>query len=232
MKSSVLLKLLVTAVVAVTTLAVSQAQAQTKVVAKFRNDYYDARRAAHDLEGMQQGAIVFVGNSITEQGWWSILIKRDDIENRGIGGDNTFGMIDRLPDILKSKPAKIFLMAGINDLTAGYPMDTIVSNIRTMVKMAREASPATKFYVQSVLPVNDSRLAYASIKGKNPQVTELNERLKGVCAEHGATYVDVASQLRDKNGDLQLALTKDGIHLHPEAYVIWVKYLNKNKLLK
>ena len=69
---------------------------------KFHNAYYDTRRAAHDEEGLQQGAIVFLGNSITEQGWWSLLLKRGDVENRGIGGDNTFGMIDRLPDILKS----------------------------------------------------------------------------------------------------------------------------------
>lgn len=86
---------------------------------KFHNAYYDTRRAAHDEEGLQQGAIVFLGNSITEQGWWSLLLKHGDVENRGIGGDNTFGMIDRLPDILKSKPRKIFLMAGINDLTGG-----------------------------------------------------------------------------------------------------------------
>ena len=96
---------------------------------KFHNAYYDTRRAAHDEEGLQQGAIVFLGNSITEQGWWSLLLKRGDVENRGIGGDNTFGMIDRLPDILKSKPRKIFLMAGINDLTGGQPVDTIVMNI-------------------------------------------------------------------------------------------------------
>lgn len=35
---------------------------------KFHNAYYDTRRAAHDEEGLQQGAIVFLGNSITEQG--------------------------------------------------------------------------------------------------------------------------------------------------------------------
>ena len=96
---------------------------------KFHNAYYDTRRAAHDEEGLQQGAIVFLGISITEQGWWSLLLKRGDVENRGIGGDNTFGMIDRLPDILKSKPRKIFLMAGINDLTGGQPVDTIVMNL-------------------------------------------------------------------------------------------------------
>lgn len=41
---------------------------------KFHNAYYDTRRAAHDEEGLQQGAIVFLGNSITEQGWWSLLL--------------------------------------------------------------------------------------------------------------------------------------------------------------
>ena len=50
---------------------------------KFHNAYYDTRRAAHDEEGLQQGAIVFLGNSITEQGWWSLLLKRGDVENRG-----------------------------------------------------------------------------------------------------------------------------------------------------
>lgn len=109
---------------------------------KFHNAYYDTRRAAHDEEGLQQGAIVFLGNSITEQGWWSLLLKRGDVENRGIGGDNTFGMIDRLPDILKSKPRKIFLMAGINDLTGGQPVDTIVMNITRMADMVHEAFPA------------------------------------------------------------------------------------------
>ena len=39
---------------------------------KFHNAYYDTRRAAHDEEGLQQGAIVFLGNSITEQGWWGL----------------------------------------------------------------------------------------------------------------------------------------------------------------
>ena len=121
---------------------------------KFHNAYYDTRRAAHDEEGLQQGAIVFLGNSITEQGWWSLLLKRGDVENRGIGGDNTFGMIDRLPDILKSKPRKIFLMAGINDLTGGQPVDTIVMNITRMADMVHEAVPGCRLYIQSVLPVN------------------------------------------------------------------------------
>lgn len=145
---------------------------------KFHNAYYDTRRAAHDEEGLQQGAIVFLGNSITEQGWWSLLLKRGDVENRGIGGDNTFGMIDRLPDILKSKPRKIFLMAGINDLTGGQPVDTIVMNITRMADMVHEAVPGCRLYIQSVLPVNTRRLAIPDSRGT---IRRCGRSMRGWC---------------------------------------------------
>ena len=200
---------------------------------KFHNAYYDTRRAAHDEEGLQQGAIVFLGNSITEQGWWSLLLKRGDVENRGIGGDNTFGMIDRLPDILKSKPRKIFLMAGINDLTGGQPVDTIVMNITRMADMVHEAVPGCRLYIQSVLPVNTRRLAYPGLKGHNPQVRTLNARLVQLCdAKPWCTFVDLVPLLSDADGELRIDLTKDGIHLHPVGYVIWTDYLKNQKYPK
>ncbi|MEN6618202.1 MAG: GDSL-type esterase/lipase family protein [Rikenellaceae bacterium] len=207
--------------------------AQTGVKpATFRNTYYDVRRAAHEQEGLPEGAVIFMGNSITEQGWWSMLFKTKDIENRGIGGDNTFGMIDRLPDILASSPVKIFLMAGINDISLDYSLDTIVSNIRYMIRLSKEKAPGCEFYVQSVLPLNDSRLAFPAVKGKNPVVKELNSRLKAMCDEEGVLYLDIASLLTDENGELKLALTKDGLHIHPQAYIIWADYLKKSGLLK
>ena len=68
---------------------------------------------------VKKGEIVFTGSSLCELFPISEMLQnvepRIRVYNRGIGGDNTFGMIDRLPDILKSKPRKIFLMAGIND---------------------------------------------------------------------------------------------------------------------
>ena len=184
---------------------------------KFHNAYYDTRRAAHDEEGLQQGAIVFLGNSITEQGWWSLLLKRGDVENRGIGGDNTFGMIDRLPDIL----------------TGGQPVDTIVMNITRMADMVHEAVPGCRLYIQSVLPVNTRRLAYPGLKGHNPQVRTLNARLVQLCdAKPWCTFVDLVPLLSDADGELRIDLTKDGIHLHPVGYVIWTDYLKKQKYLK
>lgn len=200
--------------------------------ALFRNTYYDVRRAAHDMEGLPRGSVVFVGNSITEQGWWSMLFKAKNIENRGIGGDNTYGIIDRLPDILASKPEKIFLMAGINDISLNFPLDTIVNNVRYMVRLSKEMAPGCKLYVQSVLPLNDSLLAYPKVKGKNPEVRKLNNMLKAMCEEEGVKFLDIASLLSDEKGDLKLLLTKDGLHIHPQAYQIWAGYLKSNGLLR
>ena len=198
-----------------------------------QSEYNYQKRSLFEQLPIRGNDIVFLGNSITEQGWWSLLLKRGDVENRGIGGDNTFGMIDRLPDILKSKPRKIFLMAGINDLTGGQPVDTIVMNITRMADMVHDAVPGCRLYIQSVLPVNTRRLAYPGLKGHNPQVRALNARLVRLCdAKPWCTFVDLAPLLSDADGELRIDLTKDGIHLHPAGYVIWTDYLKKQKYLK
>ena len=199
---------------------------------KFHNDYYDTRRAAHDAEGIPAGSVVFMGNSITEQGWWNMLF-RTPVVNRGIGGDNTFGMLDRLPDILAAQPTKIFLMAGVNDITGGQSVDTIAGNIARMADLVREQAPGCRLYIQSVLPVSAKRMAYAYMKGHNPIIARLNVRLAELCAgREGCTFVDIAPLLADADGELRTELTKDGIHLHPEAYVIWTECIKKHKYLK
>ena len=186
---------------------------------------------------VKKGEIVFTGSSLCELFPINEMLQnvepRIRVYNRGIGGDNTFGMIDRLPDILKSKPRKIFLMAGINDLTGGQPVDTIVMNITRMADMVHEAVPGCRLYIQSVLPVNTRRLAYPGLKGHNPQVRALNARLVQLCdAKPWCTFVDLAPLLSDADGELRIDLTKDGIHLHPVGYVIWTDYLKKQKYLK
>ncbi len=198
----------------------------------FRNSYYDCRREAHTREGMPRNGIVWIGDSITEQGWWSMLSRERDIVNRGIGGDNTYGMLDRLPEILESEPRKIFLMAGINDLSAGYPVADAYANIRRMVELIQQELPACEIYVQSVLTPNNEVLAYDYIKNKQSQVRELNNLLQALCKERAIRWVDVASVLSNEQGEIRTELTKDGVHLHPEAYVMWIDYLKKEHCLR
>lgn len=195
-------------------------------------DYYDCRLAAHRKAGMPQGAVVWMGDSLTEQAWWSFLTKEKPLVNRGIGGDNTRGMLARLPEILEFAPRKMFLMAGVNDLSGNRPVEEVAQNIRKMLEMVRERVPSCEVYLQSVITPNNEVLAYAYIKNKQHLMVELNEKLKAMCDEGLATWVDLRPLLHNEKGELKEELTKDGIHLHPEAYVMWVDHLKKMNYLR
>ncbi len=60
--------------------------------------------------------IVFLGNSITDGAEWYELLGNKRIRNRGISADVTEGILLRLDAITKLKPAKIFIMIGVNDI--------------------------------------------------------------------------------------------------------------------
>ena len=81
-------------------------------------------------EPMVTGKIVFLGNSITEMGDWKKLTGDSTVINRGIGGDITFGILQRLDEVLNRKPSKIFLLIGINDIGKDIPPAVIADNIK------------------------------------------------------------------------------------------------------
>ncbi len=194
--------------------------------------YYDCRFAAHQKEGMPTGALVWLGDSLTEQAWWSFLTKEKDIVNRGIGGDITRGMLARLDEILAFSPRKIFLMGGVNDLSGNRPVEEIVSNVRQMLEMVKREVPSCEVYLQSVIVPNNEVLAYDYIKNKQEKIRSLNKHYKALCDEGLATWVNIAPLLENEQGELKEEYTKDGIHLHPEAYVIWVNHLKEMKYLR
>lgn len=194
--------------------------------------YYDCRLTAHRKAGIPTGAIVWMGDSITEQGWWSYLTKERNIINLGIGGDTTPGMLARLPEILEAQPSKIFLMGGVNDLSGNRPVEEISDNVRKMLVMVKERAPKCVVYLQSVITPNDDVIAYPYAAGKQEQTAELNEHYKALCDEGLAIWVDLRPLLHNEKGEVREELTKDGIHIHPEAYRIWVDHLKKMKYLR
>src|SRR5690349_16498569 len=79
-------------------------------------DHYAKRIAIFEKEPVVTGKIIFLGNSITEGGQWTKLTGDASVINRGISGDITYGVLKRLPDIIKRKPSKLFILIGINDI--------------------------------------------------------------------------------------------------------------------
>ena len=83
----------------------------------------------------------------------------------------------------------------------------------------KEHCPATRVYVQSVLPLR-GRWA-----GHNERVLEVNAGLKGMADRHGHVYLDIHQFLRDERGELKEKLTGDGLHLNSAGYLEWIRHL-------
>ena len=115
--------------------SISPAFAQTKTYDTLPNmpEHYVTRYQLFQKERMVTGRIIMVGNSITEGGNWKVLLRDTTVINRGISGDVTFGVLNRLKEITDRKPSKLFLLIGVNDLSRNTPDEVIIENIFKMI---------------------------------------------------------------------------------------------------
>lgn len=194
-------------------------------------DYYQKRVGIFRAEAPTTGKIIFLGNSITEGGDWKKLLDDPTVINRGISGDNTFGVLARVDEITRHKPSRVFLLIGVNDLSKDIPAAVIIQNIFSIVGRIRAESPDTRIFVQSVLPVNPTHKKFPAQFNKQHAIEEVNPQLKKYAEALKYTYVDLFSAFLDGNGRLDLQYTYDGLHLGPAGYQHWVSVLKKEKLV-
>ena len=208
------------------------AQHKAPVDSSYINGYYTEQVKFFNYLQAPKHPIVFLGNSITEVGRWSELLPGKNAVNRGISGDNSFGVYARLDQILAAKPKKIFLMIGVNDIKRGTPLSYIMANYDRIVTKVKAVSPKTTIYLQSVLPVTESILADIYARINNATIRTLNDSLRAVAGKYQCTYVDLHREVfADDKGQLKRELTTDGLHLKHAAYLLWVDYLKKKKYL-
>ncbi len=194
-------------------------------------EHYWVRMENFKKELLLPGKTVFVGNSITEGGNWKKLLKDSSIINRGISGDNSFGMIARVNEIIKLKPAKLFILIGTNDLSKSIPDEAIIENIFNFISKIKSASPNTKIFVQSILPVNETVEKFPTQFNNGSHILIINDQLSRYAERMRYTYVDLYRKFLDKQGRLDQALTYDGLHLNASGYQRWVEVLKTLKYL-
>ncbi|UKO96404.1 GDSL-type esterase/lipase family protein [Nostoc sp. UHCC 0870] len=186
--------------------------------------YYHHKKSQFELLPYSDKDIIFLGDSITDQGEWSELFNDNKIRNRGIGGDTVEGILNRIDQILESKPRKIFLMIGINDLASERKSLRNVLNLyKNMLIKIKSESPNTKVFIQSLLPVNNQkRYLY-----DNYHIIKFNSELKELSKEFDYEYIDVFSHLSNSDNELDNKYSLDGIHLNGQAYLIWKEVIRK-----
>lgn len=186
--------------------------------------YWHQRATLFEAQPVSAGDIVFLGDSITDGGEWCELFGGCRFKNRGISGDISQGVYDRLDAVVSGRPAKIFLMIGVNDLSRGVPEDTIVANIGKIIDKVHADSPGTRFYLQSILPVNEDKGMFQGHTARRADIAPLNDRLRALAADKGAVYIDLYGSFTTEGTDkLNPDYTNDGLHLLGPGYLLWKK---------
>ena len=153
--------------------------------------YYHQRVTLFRALPQTMGDIIFLGNSITDGGEWSELFNDLRIKNRGISGDITTGVLNRLDEVYNRKPAKVFLLIGVNDLARNNAVDSIVKNIIWIASLIKEKTPFTKLYVQSIFPVNEKLGKFGGHTSKKNEILKINKALFDSAIRYHYNYIDV-----------------------------------------
>lgn len=184
--------------------------------------YYNQRLTLFEKLPDTKGEIIFLGNSITDGSEWCELLGNPNVKNRGISGDTTEGVLFRLNEVTRSKPAKVFLLIGINDLSRGVSKDTVFSNICKIANQIRKDSPKTKVFIQSILPVSDSFGLFKNHTNKTDEVLWVNAQLKAWCTKENVGFVDLYSRFKLPDSEkMNPKYTNDGLHLLGDGYILW-----------
>lgn len=188
----------------------------------YETDLFYSRVKYFEANPIPSGSIVYLGDSLIQNGKWDTYYGDKKPVNRGIIGNNTEGMQQILPEIIAAKPKQIFLIGGVNDISQDIPNKQVVANWEDMIDSIQMYSPSTQIFLHSVLPINNSFGRYKKLIGKEKQIVALNKELKKMAKSKGVTFVNIyPSYIDTKTKLLKPDFTTDGLHLTPEAYQIW-----------
>jgi lysophospholipase L1-like esterase len=184
-------------------------------------DYYLQKKNIFEtLDHVEHVDKVFVGDSISDHGEFQEYFPKEVVLNRGIGEDETAGVLNRIDEVVNRNPKKVYILIGINDIQSKVEKDVYQKNMEKIVDSFDKNS--TTVVLQSILPINNKDF-HNTIS--NEKVHQFNVVLQKIAEEKGIQYIDLHRHFEDENGQLKKELTVDGIHLNGKGYDIWMNNL-------
>lgn len=190
-----------------------------------RSAHYRARLSIFNSLPNTSGKVLMLGNSLNNNCWWNELLESGEVINRGISGDTVDGILLRVDDVIEEAPRRIYLLTGINDFINDptKSVEEVWNFYHALLEELRNRLPNSELFVQSILPLNPVSPYY---EGRNEKAERVNRLLFEYSNSLNYTYIDLASELKDADGNLDIQYTLDGIHLLPSAYAIWKKHIS------
>ncbi len=148
--------------------------------------------------------MIFIGDSITA---WN---PRGNFLNRGVAGDTTRDLLERLEKDLLIRDNDIYLMIGINDILMGISEAKIMENIEKILDILLERG--CKCNLLTILPIVEVG------RRRNAIIDEINSELLNISKKREIRFIDVNKDFKDKEGKAIEYLYTDGIHLSTYGY--------------
>jgi lysophospholipase L1-like esterase len=200
---------------------------KSRIKPKTEDPYFLDKKSHFESLPNTAPGIIFLGDSLIDQCEWGEFFRDSRVKNRGIAGDRTDGILARIDNLLESKPQKIFIMIGINDLIQKIEESILLNNYKVILDEIKSKNPTTKVFVQSLLPINNQKAPKYNIKLDNKKVIEFNAALKELANEFSFHYIDLFSHFCDRTNELDTRYTTDGLHLNGQAYLMWKTIIEK-----
>ncbi len=178
------------------------------------------RRSQFAADAPQQsGAIVFLGDSIT-QGWQDDFrgdFGETNVANRGISGDTTRGMLLRTDDdVLSLDPAAVVLLMGTNDLEEGAQPSVIADNVALIIDRLKKHNSKMPIVWCNVFPSSDKK------KRPADKIKEVNSLVAAkVKGDPQVTVIDTWILFANENGDAKKSEFPDLLHPNAAGYAKW-----------
>jgi lysophospholipase L1-like esterase len=171
-----------------------------------------------------QGAVVFLGDSITQL-WGDALpaaFPGVKIANRGISGDTTRGVLIRLQDdVLVLKPRAVVLLIGTNDLDEHATPEIIAGNMTLILAAIKAHDPQVPIILCQVFPSS------ATLNRPPDLIKEVNALYLGaVKNDPQVISLDTWTLFADANGDAKPSEFPDLLHPNRLGYAKWAAALD------
>jgi lysophospholipase L1-like esterase len=185
----------------------------------FQKLWLDLRSRWATRVKQDQGAVVFLGDSIT-QGWaptMNGLFLGTKVANRGISGDTTRGVLIRLQeDVLALNPKAVVLLIGTNDLEEQAAPETIAGNLKLILAALKAHNPTMPVILCNVFPSAEAKKRPADAIKKINQLY-----FAAIRDEPQVTVLDTWSLFANAVGDAKAEEFPDLLHPNAAGYLKW-----------
>ena len=177
--------------------------------------YYNAKLEQYALENAKyddyEVDVAFIGDSLTDGYDLSTYYPQYVTANRGIGGDTTYGLQERLQvSLYDLKPKVVVMLIGANN------MDTMLQNYESILQDLKQNLPESKIVLLSLTAMGGEHWGR-----KNQLAAYNNVSIKLLAERYDYEFVDLYSVLYDVSiGEVYEGYTTDGGHFTPLGYSI------------